>query len=149
VLIFGFSLVGSRPAAANETQTMIFYDTPHPILSDANVRKALAYCSDRPALVGAAYPLLTTDEKNSLLMDTFVHPSSYLYNDLTDKYPYDPGLGQVLLEDAGWLLNPGDTYRKKDGKELLLDFYTTGAGLRVAYATLLRHPHGAASSRHI
>jgi ABC-type transport system substrate-binding protein len=117
---------------------MIFYDTPHPILSDANVRKALAYCSDRPALVGAAYPLLTTDEKNSLLMDTFVHPSSYLYNDLTDKYPYDPGLGQVLLEDAGWLLNPGDTYRKKDGKELLLDFYTTGAGLRVAYATLLQ-----------
>jgi ABC-type transport system substrate-binding protein len=137
VLIFGFSLVGAAPAEAGETQTMIIYDTPHPILSDANVRKAIAYCTDRLALISAAYPLLTTDEKTSLLMDTFIFPSSYLYNDATDKYPYNPAVGESLLNTAGWVLEPGDTYRSKDGKELQLDFYTTAAAMRVAYATLL------------
>ncbi len=137
VLILTISLAGAWPVAAGETQSLVFYDTPHPILSDTNVRKALAYCTDRPALIAAAYPLLTAAEQSSLLMDTFIPTASYFYDNATVKYPYDPTQGESLLAASGWTLAPGDTYRKKDGKELVINFYSTAAGLRIAYAALL------------
>ena len=37
--------------------------SPHPILSDLSVRKAIALCTDKDALIQSAYPLLTAAER--------------------------------------------------------------------------------------
>ncbi|MGH2606279.1 MAG: ABC transporter substrate-binding protein, partial [Anaerolineales bacterium] len=34
------------------------FTTPHPILGDIRVRKAIAYCTNRPELVASVYPFV-------------------------------------------------------------------------------------------
>lgn len=113
-------------------------DVPHPILGDLNVRRAIAYCTDREALVASVYPSLDVTQTQALLRDSFIPTNHWAYNDLTMKYPYSPTLGQQLLDTAGWTLGVGDTYRKNAaGRELALKFTTTTAAFRQTWATVL------------
>jgi ABC-type transport system substrate-binding protein len=109
---------------------------PHPILSDVQIRKAIAYCTDKDALIASVYPTLTPAERQELVMDTFIPTTSWAYTPPTTTYPYSPTVGQNLLDTAGWTLPLGAEYRTKDGKELVLILTTTTSSFRVTYLTV-------------
>lgn len=117
-------------------------ETPHPILSDVRIRRAIAYCADRSALVGSVYGYLDEAQRQAMLMDTFIPKSHWAYTapPITYTYPFSPAAGQALLDVAGWTLQPGATYRTNSaGYELALKFTTTDAGFRVSWALALEN----------
>jgi len=113
---------------------------PHPLLSNVNVRRALAYCTDRDALIRSVYPTLTPAERQALIMDTFLPKDHWLYSapPAEFQYPFDAGQGRALLDQAGWTLAPGATYRTNAaGYELAVGLTTTNAGFRQTWAAAL------------
>lgn len=114
-------------------------ETPHPILSDQQVRRALAYCTDRDALIQSVYPYLDQAERDALRMDTFIPKNHWAYTapSVEYTYPFSPTLGQKLLDNAGWILQPGNTYRTNAaGYELAFEFTTTTAAFRQTWAAV-------------
>lgn len=110
---------------------------PHPLLSDVRVRRAIAYCADRQALIAAAYPYLNSSEQQLLLSDSFIAQEDWLHQSppLTYTYTFSPTAGQQLLDEAGWTLAPGTIFRTNGaGYELALKFTTTPAPVRLAWA---------------
>ncbi|MFN3706347.1 MAG: ABC transporter substrate-binding protein, partial [Thermoflexales bacterium] len=119
------------------------WTAPHPILSDERVRKAIAYCTDRNALIGSVYGYLPDEERNKLYMDTFIPKDSVWYAKNVDPnadivdYPYDPEKGAALLDEAGWKLPSGGTIRVNDkGEPLVLRFTTTNAPFRQTWGAV-------------
>ncbi|MBN1630466.1 MAG: hypothetical protein JW990_11925 [Thermoleophilia bacterium] len=108
----------------------------HPVLSDVRVRRAIAYCTDKDALIAAAYPELTPTEREALVSDSFISEDSIYYAEPATLYPYAPATGKALLEAAGWALPAGEDIRVKDGKSLLLTLKTTDSALRIAFLTV-------------
>jgi ABC-type transport system substrate-binding protein len=119
--------------------TRVPFSRAHPILKDVRVRQALAYCTDRAALVQAAYPFLP--DPAILAAETIV-PSGHWAFPAADetgltRYPYDPGRGQAVLEMAGWKLPANAVYRlNADGEELALLLTSTDASLRQAWGAV-------------
>ncbi|MCS7325524.1 MAG: ABC transporter substrate-binding protein [Anaerolineae bacterium] len=116
---------------------------PHPILSDARVRKAIAHCTNRKALIDSVYPFLPEEEREKLFMDTFIPKDSVWYAKNVDPnanivdYPYDPEKGKALLEEAGWKLPEGGSVRVNDkGEPLALRFTTTNAPFRQTWGAV-------------
>ncbi len=107
--------------------------TAHPILSDLPVRRAIAYCTDKDALIAAAYPALTPAQRAALVMDSPILPTSWAYSPPATTYPYNPATGRALLDAAGWTLAPGAEYRTKGGKELYLTIIATDGAMRQAF----------------
>jgi len=113
------------------------FSTPHPILRDLRVRRALAYCTDKMALAASVYPFLPLDQLNWLVIDSFLPPYHWAYagDENITFYPYDPGKGMALLEEAGWKKVQGMDYRvNADGNTLALKLTTTTFPLRQAWA---------------
>jgi len=105
------------------------FTTPHPVLGDIRVRKAIAYCTNRPELIASVYPWV--DDPNSLLMDTFIPSDHWAHADGVEQYPFDPDKGMALLEEAGWTLGEGADFRTNAaGEELAVKFTTTSAQFR-------------------
>lgn len=117
----------SQPAATPQ---------PHPILNDVRVRRAIAYCTDKAALLAPVYPGLTAEQRQAMIAATFFRPSSWAYTTPATVYPYAPATGQDLLEQTGWHLADGATYRTRDGKELVLTLRTTTSSFRVTFLTV-------------
>ena len=118
------------------TQNEVFFGTTsdEPILSDLNVRKAIAYCTDRWALADAAYPDLTDPEIDDLMMDSFLPSDHWAYTQPTTQYPFNPDQGRTLLEAAGWTVPEGETYRvNAEGEPLAIQLTTTWSDLRYAW----------------
>jgi peptide/nickel transport system substrate-binding protein len=82
------------------------------------------------------YPALTPEQRQELVMDTFVPKTNWAYTAPNTTYPYNPTVGQQLLDEAGWTLQSGAEHRSKDGKELVLILTTTTAPFRVTYLTV-------------
>lgn len=115
------------------------FTTPNPILSDVRVRRALAYCTNKLELVKSVYPLLTEAEQQSLVMDSFLPRFHWAYagDENITIYPYNPEKGAALLDEAGWTLAEGATYRTNaNGDELALKFTTTTAAFRQTWAAV-------------
>lgn len=79
----------------------------HPILSDKNVRKALAHCVDVQEIIevlqyGYAKPIAS-----------FVHPSKEHYNSSLKPIEYNLETAKKYLDDAGWIDTDGDGIRDK------------------------------------
>lgn len=113
---------------------------PHPILSDERVRHAIAYCTNRSELIEAVYPFLGEEERDRLLMDTFIPQGHWaLATEGVTTYPFDPEKGKELLEEAGWQMGEFDDEPRinEDGEFLSLKFTTTDAPFRVTWATVL------------
>ena len=94
------------------------------------VRQAIAYCTDKDGMLAVAHPSLTPEQRQALIADTFIRPTSWAYTAPATTYPYAPATGQTLLDQAGWTLEPGATYRTRDGKELVLTLRTTTGSFR-------------------
>ncbi len=107
--------------------------TPHPILSDLQVRRAIAHCTNKDALLASVYPALTPAQRAALVMDSPILPTSWAYSPPATAYPYNPAVGRALLDAAGWTLAPGATYRSKDGKELYLTLHATSGAFRETF----------------
>ncbi len=111
------------------------YTTPHPILSDLRVRQAIAHCTDRDALIASVYPYV--EDPSALLMDSFLPKNHWAYKGPYDFPWYDPEKGKALLEEAGWKLEEGATFRTNaDGEVLALKFTTTTAQFRQTWASV-------------
>jgi len=87
------------------------------LFQDARVRRAVAYCLDRQALV------------DQLLNGVAEAPAAYLSSrhplyaaaQIT-PYPFDPAQGQALLEEASWSDRDGDGVREKGQRKLSLSY---------------------------
>jgi ABC-type transport system substrate-binding protein len=113
------------------------YTTPHPILGDVRVRQAIAFCTNKPELIASVYGFLTPEQQASLVMDTFVPTSHWIYHKPTESYSFDVAKGGALLDDAGWKLAEGATYRADaNGNQLTLKFSTTTAQFRQTWAAV-------------
>jgi peptide/nickel transport system substrate-binding protein len=102
-------------------------------LSDINVRKAVAYCTDKDALIAAAYPHLSAPERAELVADGFIPKDNWAYVTPATVYAYDPVTGRALLEGAGWLLPVGEDIRMQDGKQLALSVEDDGFGYEAGF----------------
>lgn len=111
------------------------FTKPHPILGDLRVRQAIAYCTNRPELIASVYTFV--DDPDSLLMDTFIPSAHWAHADGVTQYAFDAAAGAALLDEAGWALAEGATYRANaNGDELSLKFATTSAQFRQTWAAV-------------
>lgn len=117
------------PSELNDSYAPI----PHPIFSDVRIRQAIAYCTDKDALVASVYPSLTFTERQELIMDAVISKHNWAYTAPATTYPYNPTLGQNLLDAAGWTLSLGADYRTKAGKELVLTISASDANFRKTF----------------
>lgn len=97
-------------------------DTPHPILTDINVRKALAFSIDKQTIVDSLFFGINPIGVNQV-------QGTRWFNENLEPYPYDPDEAVRLLEEAGWVDTDGDGIRENEGQRLSLTYSTT-AGAR-------------------
>jgi len=93
------------------------------VLSDRNLRVALAYATDRRTI--------TRDNEfgEATIAAGDLSPFSWAYDQAVHAQPYDPAKARALLDADGWKLGPG-SIRVKDGKKLSLLFvYGTGSDI--------------------
>jgi ABC-type transport system substrate-binding protein len=132
----------ATPEGVAETATGSFTE-PHPMLGDINVRRALAYCTNRPELILSVYPFLEEEARAGLLMDSFIPQDHWALAEDITRYPFDPEQGNALLEEAGWTLPEGQELGEgairanEDNDILSLKFTTTDAQFRQTWATIL------------
>jgi ABC-type transport system substrate-binding protein len=132
-------LSGSTTASLPVSVQAPVAPAPHPILSDVQVRKAIAYCTDKDALIASVYPALTPAERQALVMDSFIPTTSWAYTAPATTYPYNPTVGRNLLNNAGWTLPGGADYRTKNGKELVLILNASISTFRETFLTVFEN----------
>lgn len=102
-------------------------NTPHPILTDKAVRKALVIAGNLDEILDSVYFGINPRAVNEL------SGTSY-FNTNLKPYPYDPEEAKRSLEEAGWVDTDGDGVREKDGVRLSLT-YSTASGNRPREST--------------
>jgi peptide/nickel transport system substrate-binding protein len=137
-LIVIFALVMPGALADNTGNAASPNTLPHPLLSQYTIRKAIAHCTDKDALIAAAYPELTPAERAELVTDSFFLKDHWAYTQPSTTYPYDPALGISLLETDGWLLQPGLAYRSMGNQELALTISSTDSEMRINYLKIFQ-----------
>ncbi len=90
----------------------IDFNLRHPIVGDVQVRRALAYATDRGEIInkvahGSAIPANTDQQPRY----------SWAYTDDIVHYPFDPAKAKALLDADGWKVGP-DGIRVKNGQRL-------------------------------
>jgi peptide/nickel transport system substrate-binding protein len=91
--------------------TDIGFNTTSPIISDVRVRRALAYATDKPAIIQKVA------QGADLLADSDQPPSLWAHSSTVPQYPYNPARAAALLDSAGWHL-ASDGFRVKNGERL-------------------------------
>ncbi|MDQ2992547.1 MAG: peptide ABC transporter substrate-binding protein, partial [Candidatus Eremiobacteraeota bacterium] len=88
------------------------------LFQDVNVRRAIAYATDRQDIIDKIY------HGSGVLADTDQHPTlSWAFNPNTVKYPYDLAKARAMLDADGWKVGP-DGVRVKAGRRLEFDLST-------------------------
>ena len=104
---------------------------PHPILSDANVRKALSISIDRTLLTEIGY-----GKAGQPTCNLVPAPASWA-SDNSECLTQDIEGAKKLLDEAGWV--PGsDGIREKDGKRLKLVLQTSVNAVRQDFQALIK-----------
>ncbi len=98
---------------------------------DVRVRRAIAHCMDRQAVVD------TVMFGQSIVLDTYLPPQHPLFNADATSYAFDTAGGSALLEEAGWVLGDdgvrvyqGDNPNIPQGTRFSVNFWTTNATQR-------------------
>jgi len=102
-------------------------NTPHPILTDKAVRKALVLAPDLDEILESIYFGINPRAVNELSGTGYFNPD-------LKPYPHDPEAARQALEEAGWVDTDGDGVREKDGVRLSLT-YSTASGNRAREST--------------
>jgi peptide/nickel transport system substrate-binding protein len=88
------------------------FNLKHPIVSDRQVRVALAYATNRDEIIDKIL------HGSAIKGDTDQHPLySWAYTTNVTHYGYDPAKARSILEADGWKPGP-DGIRVKDGQKL-------------------------------
>jgi peptide/nickel transport system substrate-binding protein len=96
------------------------FNLQRPIVSDRNVRVALAYATDRAGIVKKLL------HGFGIVAETDQHPRfSWAYTSAVTHYAYDPQKARRILEADGWKVGP-DGVRVRRGQRLAFEF--TGLG---------------------
>jgi peptide/nickel transport system substrate-binding protein len=108
-----------NPQPGQDESGALVEQDPHPILSDLNVRKAIAHSLDYQTIIdnvylGQGYQLAS----NVLPAISWAHDASL------QPYAYDLDQARMLLDEAGWVDSDGDGIREKDGQPLALSLLT-------------------------
>lgn len=93
---------------------MLLLNSSSSVLSDLNVRKAIAYAIDRGEIVSNVYM------NRAEICDVPVPPDSYLYDPTTKIYDYNLAQANSLLEEAGWRQTDEEGVRMKGARRLEL-----------------------------
>jgi peptide/nickel transport system substrate-binding protein len=88
-------------------------------LADGEVRKALAYATNRNEIIG-----LVIEGKGTPVFSPFL-PSMKEYANDVEKYDFNPDKANEILDAAGWKMNEEKGIREKDGVELKFGIFTT------------------------
>lgn len=100
-------------------------NTPHPILSDINVRKAMQLGVNRELISENLYLGMEAEPAVANVLTGI--PSMESPN---TELKFDPDAAQALLDEAGWTRDGDEGVRSKDGVELELRLYTTVNAIR-------------------
>ncbi|HZK60934.1 MAG TPA: ABC transporter substrate-binding protein [Anaerovoracaceae bacterium] len=100
--------------------SVIYMNTKDPILSDVNVRQAIALGIDRDEIAVALDNFVSP-------CYTFMSPSVTSYSqakedEMASKWSTDQEKAKALLESAGWIDTNNDGIREKDGKDMTIEF---------------------------
>lgn len=97
----------------------VMLNVSDPVLSDANVRKAINYALNRQAIVDVVMDGYAIPAQGPF------SPSVYGYNTELDEtgYTYDVEMARSLMEEAGYTLNADGVF-EKDGEALALTLNT-------------------------
>ncbi|WJS83585.1 peptide ABC transporter substrate-binding protein [Paracoccus sp. TOH] len=104
---------------------------PHPILTDANVRKALSMAIDRQLLTELGYGPAGQPTCN------LVPAPAAWASENTECLTQDIAGAKALLDQAGWVAG-GDGIREKDGKRLTLVFQSSVNAVRQDFQALIK-----------
>ena len=96
--------------------TYLNFNVKDPILSDVNVRRAIAHLVDKQTISSEIYQSMDVPGKSPLV------PNTWWYADVADQ-AYDPAAAEQLLTGAGWAKN-GDGIWEKDGQTLTIKLKT-------------------------
>ena len=100
-------------------------------LKSQQVRQALAYATDKQAVLQAA-----VGDKGALIEGPIL-PGYLGFNNETKKYNYDPAAAADLLDKAGWKAQ-SDGYRKKGSLDLKIKLTTTDSPEYQAAAQIIK-----------
>ena len=111
---------------------------------DVRVRRGIARCIDREALVEEAFT------EGGRVLHSYLPPEHAVYGPSVEpdeplaRWPYDPEAGKLLLAEAGWYDEDGDGLREAhgvpgvaDGTAYQVTYKTTDDPLRLRTARLL------------
>lgn len=99
---------------------LLSLNSTHEPINDIRVREAIAISLDRAAMVKNVFA------GTESVADTFFWNGT-IYCDIgLVGYDYDPERAAALLDEAGWILQPGNDYRSKNGEIFELDLYYDG-----------------------
>jgi peptide/nickel transport system substrate-binding protein len=90
-------------------------------LNDRKVRQALMLAIDRNRILEEVYQGNEVQLANSWLYPKHMGSQHYSLQD----YSYDMDKAKILLDKAGWIMDPVTNYREKDGEVFTITFITT------------------------
>ncbi|AOZ72418.1 hypothetical protein BK816_03195 [Boudabousia tangfeifanii] len=124
----------ARYNSTSTGETLLQINSKRPHMDDKNVRTAIFQAISRPTLLDIRFQGMGWSEPplGSLTMK----PSQKGYENNVGEYGnFDLEHAKKLLDEAGWKLEDGKTYRTKDGEELsvLIPSFSTSATLKALY----------------
>jgi peptide/nickel transport system substrate-binding protein len=108
-----------NPQPGQDEEGNLIEQDPHPILSDLNVRKAIAHSLDYAAIIDQVYL-----GQGYQIASNVLPAVPWAHDDTLQPYNYDSELAAQLLEESGWVDSDGDGIREKDGQTLSLTLLT-------------------------
>ena len=110
-----------RTAGSLQWRHFTFNSTDE-ILSDVEVRQAIAKATNRVAIAQSDLAGLPVDAEQLMLGNHFFMPGQDGYVDNSGDFAYDPEAAAAQLDAAGWVLPDGADVREKDGVPLEIDY---------------------------
>lgn len=114
--------------------TAVFFNTKNnEWLKDIKFKQALAYALNKQEIVDQAL------NGNAQVIEAPILPGFIGYNPNIEKFGYDPTKAGQLLDEAGYKLEPGNTFRtNKDKKELKIILTAINKGENQTTAQLIQ-----------
>lgn len=107
------------------------FQTPHPVLSDFKVRKAIAMALNRQQAVDTIY------YGQSKVVQQPQLPQAVSYDESLGTIAYDVEAAKALMAEAGWADSDGDGIVEKDGVKASISMLTTSGNAVRQKATQL------------
>lgn len=95
------------------------FQTPHPVLGDYAVRKAIALALNRQQMVDTIF------FGGSTVVGQPQLPQMMSYDPAAGELAFDPDEAGTVLDEAGWVDSDNDGIREKDGVRAAINYITT------------------------